>query len=367
MARSAKLKLWLPFGLVLLAHAVGLEWFARQRDRLTLLPAMAPPMYTRTLKPSTPPPVVAAPSAAVAQPKPRPTAVAPRPKPKASEPVREPEVAAAPVAPPAASPVAPPAPALEPVPLPGPPVAAAEAPPAAVATAPQGAASAPAVAGPPPADPLASWPADTRLSYRLGGQFRGGALYGDARVQWQRDGDTYQVRLDVDIKYFTTFTMTSQGEVTPQGLLPRAYEEYRPGKRRAAQFGDQVLALESGKSAPRPPGLQDTASQFVELAHRFATGRAALVVGRTVAFPLARPGAVDLWTYDIVASEMLATPGLGTVEAFHLKPRRISNPRGNITAEMWFAPSLQYLPVRIKVAMGENDYLDLLVERIEQR
>ena len=33
---------------------------------------------------------------------------------------------------------------------------------------------------------------------------------------------------------------------------------------------------------------------------------------------------------------------------------------------MWFAPSLQFLPVKIKVRMGEVDYLDLLVEKIEQ-
>ena len=54
------------------------------------------------------------------------------------------------------------------------------------------------------------------------------------------------------------------------------------------------------------------------------------------------------------------------VEAFHLKPRPIANPRGNITVEMWFAPSLQYLPVRIRVNMGEETYLDLMVDKIEQ-
>ena len=82
---------------------------------------------------------------------------------------------------------------------------------------------------------------------------------------------------------------------------------------------------------------------------------------------LARPGAMDQWIYDVVAREMLRTPKLGEVEAFHLKPRPIANPRGNISAEMWFAPTLQYLPVRIKVIMGTEAYLDLLVDHIEQR
>jgi len=58
---------------------------------------------------------------------------------------------------------------------------------------------------------------------------------------------------------------------------------------------------------------------------------------------------------------------LGAVNAFHLKPRPVANPRGNISAEMWFAPSLQYLPVRIKMIVSADTWLDLLVDKIEQR
>jgi hypothetical protein len=81
----------------------------------------------------------------------------------------------------------------------------------------------------------------------------------------------------------------------------------------------------------------------------------------------ARPGGVDQWTYDVVQREMLELPRLGRIEAFHLKPRPLANARGNIYAEIWFAPSLQYLPVKIKVLMGSEAYLDLLVDHIEQR
>jgi hypothetical protein len=82
---------------------------------------------------------------------------------------------------------------------------------------------------------------------------------------------------------------------------------------------------------------------------------------------LARPGGVDEWVYEVVGSEMLRTPSLGEVQAFHLKPRSIPTTRGNITAEMWFAPSLQYLPVKIRVLMGNEAYVDLMVDQIEQK
>jgi hypothetical protein len=225
----------------------------------------------------------------------------------------------------------------------------------------------PQTQAPQEASALDSWPTDTRLTYRLGGRYREGELYGDARVQWQREGGSYQVRLDIEIRPWVSMVMTSQGEVTQGGLAPRAYEESRRGKRRAAAFGDDAITLEGGRSAPRPDGVQDTASQFVELSHRFATGREVLEVGRTVDVWLARPGGVERWTYDVAARETLQTPHLGEIEAYHLKPRPLANPRGNVTAEMWFAPTLQYLPVRIRVSMGDTAHADLLVERIEQR
>ena len=364
MVRTTRLKLAALAGAVGVLHVVALEWIGREMDAISGLEAMAPVMFTRTLAPAAPPVVAAAPAPARA-PRPSPRA-APHPKPPASsaeelrrqqledeqaqeearrrvEKVRreaELERQAAEAQAQAQTQAA---------------EAAAQA-----ASAPAGAAS--QASG----EALDRWPADTRLTYQLSGDFRG-PLYGDAHVQWQREGAKYQVRLDVRIQLFGTQVITSQGEVTPEGLVPRAYEELRPGKRRFAQLGTEVIVLESGRTLPRPPGVQDTASQFVEFSQRFATGKEVLQVGRSVSVWLARPGGLDQWTYDIVDRVMLRTPQLGEVEAFHLKPRSIPNPRGNITAEMWIAPSLQYLPVRIRVVMGNEAWLDLMVDRIEQK
>ena len=340
---------------VALAHLLTLQWLARQLDQAPLLKPLGTPMFTRLLQPTaavvrTAPSPNASPRA-----KPRPRRVVTAVRTAKPVPAAASQAASAPVA--TASEPAPPAPAQEETA-----VAAAKTEPAASApAAPASAASAAAiVVG---AD---TWPADTRLNYRLGGQFRSGELHGSARVQWQRQGERYESRVEIDVTLLASLVLTSQGEVTPQGLFPRAYEELRRSGPRGARMGDDSIVLNDGRSVPRPLGVQDTASQFVELSHRFSTGQAVLEVGRSVSFWLARPGGVDLWTYDIVGREMLQTGELGVVEAFHLKPRPIVNPRGNVTAEMWFAPSLQYLPVRIRVSMGEG-FVDLVVNRIEQR
>jgi hypothetical protein len=367
MARRARLscagtsaRLLAILAAVLLLHAFLLHWLAGQLEHPSALRPLPTPMFTRLLTPQPPAASPAQPAPAAARRQPRRPAVTSL----ASN--------ASPPAPPASAAQAP-----APPPVPQETEVAASTPASTATTAttaggiPEsvsawGSGSPSAEANQPPPPALDKWPADTRVNYRLGGNFRG-ELHGTARVQWQRQDSQYQTRIDIDLTLLASLALTSQGEVTPQGLLPRVYEELRRSGPRTARLGDATITLNDGRTVPRPPGVQDTASQFVELSHRFASGRDVLEVGRSVSFWMARPGAVDFWTYDIVGREILRTPQLGEVETFRLKPRPIANPRGNITVEMWFAPSLQYLPVRIRVNMGESTYVDLMVLTIEQR
>jgi hypothetical protein len=244
------------------------------------------------------------------------------------------------------------------------------------------------------------WPSDTRLTYELGGYFRG-ELHGNAQVQWTRlkppqltspegsltsvatPGDRYQVRIDMSIGPIDV-QFVSQGRIRATGLQPDAYEEQLPnGGRRKVKLERRELVLNNGTRVPRPDmgtstgieqgaesdigTVQDTASQFVELGQRFSTGRARLATGESVRVWLARPGGLDEWTYDVGPAETLYLPVIGAVQAYGLTPRPLANPRGTITAQMWFAPSLQNLPVRIKININSETYVDLMVKKIEQR
>jgi hypothetical protein len=267
----------------------------------------------------------------------------------------------------------------------------------AVAPSAQTASATPTTAAKPTADPGAGagndssaalalqgqWPADTRLSYQLGGYYRGD-LHGDAQVQWTRPpapdaqpNDRYQVRIDISLG-LAKAQMTSQGRVRATGLQPQVYEEQLPTRGpRSVKLDARDVLLTDGRRIPRPAQdqsvvqdlslVQDTASQFVELGYRFSTGRAVLKQGETITVWLARPGGLDEWTYDIGPAETIYLPIMGAVQAHHLKPRPLVTARGSITAEMWIAPSLQHLPVRIKITLNKEAHLDLLVQKIEQR
>ncbi len=234
------------------------------------------------------------------------------------------------------------------------------------------------------------WPSDTRLTYELGGYFRG-ELHGNAQVQWTRltppqaslttvatPGERYQVRIDMNIGPIDV-EFVSQGRISATGLQPEVYEELLPRGRFKLKVGPRDIVLNDGRRVPRPDVLtdtsmalgsgpvQDTASQFVELGQRFSTGRARLAPGETLRVWLARPGGVDEWTYDVGQLETLYLPTLGAVQAYGLTPRPLANPRGTITAQMWFAPSLQNLPVRIKINLNSETHVNLMVKKIEQR
>lgn len=389
LTRRALAGLALCLGLAVSGHVAVLAWWDSQQVALTSpLRGLPDPLFTRLIAP-------AEPVVAVAAPAPAPAPVTPAAPGVLRAALAEPALAAPPPTPPvsAAAPVQPAsAPASTPASPPSPPPAAvaetpaAEVPPArppsaaavvvspteaatpapSVGSAASAQASAPASA-PVVANSADTWPPDARLTYRLEGQWRGGPLSGTARVQWQRQGTRYQAQVEIEIPPFVQRTLTSQGDVTPQGLVPRVYEERSRNRRRALQMGETDITLADGRNVPRPAGLQDTASQFVELGHRFATGVHALAVGEVITLPLARPGNVDTWTYDVIAQDRVTIPRLGEVVAWRLRPRPIATRRDNLSAEIWFAPSLQHLPVRIRIALGEEAELDLQVETLEQR
>jgi hypothetical protein len=112
--------------------------------------------------------------------------------------------------------------------------------------------------------------------------------------------------------------------------------------------------------------MQDAASQFVQLTWLFTTQPQLLTVGQHIELPLALTTKVDRWVYDVIDKVTLDTPA-GPVETFHLRPTRERPSRRNLVADVWFAPSLQYLPVRLLIRQDEQTYVDLTIERLPEQ
>jgi Protein of unknown function (DUF3108) len=307
------------------------------------------------------------------------TAVAP------SQPPAAPEAVAEPALPPSAqpSPVAATSPASALNANPVEPAAASPANPTVSATAPSpagddgatGSLVPPTVAGvaPPALAAAFEWPPSTRLSYALTGHYRG-PVEGQARVEWLTNGGRYQVHLDASVgpsfAPLVTRRLSSEGVLTAAGLAPRRYEEVTTAPLRAPRrvdmvFTEERVRLANGSEVPRPLGLQDSASQFVQMTWLFTTQPQLLEPGRSIVMPLALPGRVEPWTYAVRAGEPLFTPA-GAVPTVHVQPQRGARP-GDLTVEFWVAPTLQNLPVRILIRQDAENYIDLKLDRLPQQ
>jgi len=77
--------------------------------------------------------------------------------------------------------------------------------------------------------------------------------------------------------------------------------------------------------------------------------------GSTLAFQAVGPRSADAWVFTVGASEKLTLPG-GEMQAVHLwrDPAGEYDPK----TEIWLAPTLGYLPVRIRLTQRNGDFVD---------
>lgn len=221
--------------------------------------------------------------------------------------------------------------------------------------------------------PPFEWPVSTRLHYDLTGYVRG-EVYGQASVEWIRQGQRYQVHLDVEIgpsfSPMATRRMSSDGDITPEGLRPRRYDqETRIGlsepMRAEVSFEDGQVRLANGQTQPGLPGVQDAVSQFIQLSWTFDAEPSRLRVGEVVEVPLALPRRLSVWVYDVVGEESIQTL-FGEVPAYHLKPRATAGATSDLIADVWIAPGYRHLPIRLRIQQDADNHIDLILDQPPQ-
>lgn len=221
------------------------------------------------------------------------------------------------------------------------------------------------------------WPTATRLRYKLTGNFRG-ELNGSSQVEWVRQGTHYQVNVDTRIGLgLIKRSVSSDGELTAEGLRPKRFDESTQGLfvkmfTGTVLLNDDEVLMPDGRREPRQPGVQDEASQFVHLTYNLIQRPELTQAGAWIELPLIlrRKGEFKQrpFIYDVLGLESIDTP-LGKLDAVHLRPRKPQANEGSqdVTVDFWFAPALEYLPVRIKISQNEQNYIDLTITEAPQR
>lgn len=201
------------------------------------------------------------------------------------------------------------------------------------------------------------YPAPVRLQYDLSGKASGFPYSANAELWWMTDGKTYEARTVISHFLLGTSTQTSTGKITAQGLEPvRFTNKYR---------NEVVVRFDRDKNkaifntdmpeAPLLPGAQDQASVFWQAASTVAAAPSRYPVGSTLTYQTIGPRTVEMWTFTVGATEKLDLPG-GEVSALRLW--REAAHENDAKGEVWLAPSMNYLPVRIRLTKGTDEMID---------
>jgi hypothetical protein len=243
-----------------------------------------------------------------------------------------------------------------------------------VATAPSAPSNAASMPESTATGPAFEWPLATRVTYKITGNFRG-EVHGSAVVEWIKRGERYQVHNDFLIgpsfAPIGSRRFTSDGVITPEGLVPERFESIdkllvKNNPPKLINFTESDVELPSGEKVPKMPGVQDPASHYIQLSYQFIQKPGLLKVGTSILVPLAWQKRQEMIAYDVLAEEVLDTP-LGKLNTFRLKPRRMNDLKMEALAEIWVAPSLQYLPIKFYAQQGPEIFLELVMDKPPQQ
>lgn len=221
-----------------------------------------------------------------------------------------------------------------------------------------------------PAPPLASStaltiPGSVRLKYVMTGRSRNMDYSAFAELSWLQDGQSYDARMVVSAFILGSRSMSSSGRITADGLAPTRFLD-KSRSERAAHFEEDKGKISFSANSPDAPwqrGAQDRLSVFLQLGSLLAGAPASYPTGSTVSLYTAGPRQVDTWTFTVEAEETLSLPA-GDVATLKLirKPQRDYDQ----TVEIWFAPSMDYLPVRSRITQQNGDFIDQKLRAVEK-
>lgn len=229
------------------------------------------------------------------------------------------------------------------------------------------AASAPAAAQPTVITAI-NLPGSANLAYKMTGTSKGLNYYANAELVWRNSGSDYEAGMRVSAFLLGSRSMSSVGRITPGGLAPTRFSDKSRSEVAAHFEADKGKVTFSANTpdAPLLDGAQDRVSVFFQLGGILAASagqQPPLGVGSSVTIYTVGPREADTWTFTVEAEEPLSLPA-GDMSTLKLtrKPRREFDQK----VEIWYAPSLAYLPVRNRITQANGDFVDQQLSSVSQ-
>jgi len=216
-----------------------------------------------------------------------------------------------------------------------------------------------APAAPEPAARLVAFaiPRSMRLHYQVTALVRRQPWSGAGELVWRHDGDSYEATLEISAPLLPTRTQHSTGRITADGLAPSRFSDKVRSEQAAHFERDKGKVSFSGNTpdAPLLPGAQDRLSVLLQLSAMIAGEPAKFPPATTISIQTASTRDAEPWLFTVEREEALQLPG-GTLSGLKL----IRNPRREYDQkiELWLAPGMDYVPVRLRLTQPNGDSVD---------
>jgi hypothetical protein len=208
-------------------------------------------------------------------------------------------------------------------------------------------------------------PDSARLKYKVQGRVKGFDYWASADLLWTQDGTNYEARLEVGAFLLGSRTQTSKGVLGSEGLMPTRFGD-KTRNELAAHFQRDKGVISFSANTPEVPlfkGAQDRLSVVLQLSSLLAADPERFPLGTMLTFQTVSQREAEIWQFGVEKEELLPLP-YGDINAIklHRKPRR----EFDQNIELWFAPSLGYLPVRMRITNANGDQVDQVLNKVEK-
>ncbi|MDM0017382.1 DUF3108 domain-containing protein [Variovorax saccharolyticus] len=202
-------------------------------------------------------------------------------------------------------------------------------------------------------------PGSVRLGFAATAQQGAQPLQGVfGELVWLQDGSQYDLKLAWTFLFKTLRSQHSTGRIGPTGIEPLRFSDTR--RTEVASHFDrdkgQVVFSSNVPSVMLLAGAQDRLSVVLQLGALLAGDPAHYPTGAVIAVQTVGPRDAEIWTFNVEGEEELAVP------AGQFQARKLTrNPRKPFDdkIELWLAPALGWLPVRIRQTQTNGDFIDL--------
>ena len=207
-----------------------------------------------------------------------------------------------------------------------------------------------------------AWAPPTVLEYDGKGLEQGFLSYsGTGTLQWSHDSAQYQARLEITAFGLRLRTWNSSGKLGNQGLQPEHFEDTtRSGQWNTRFLRDKgVISFSSGSpDQPLQADAQDKLSALLQLGAIVSADPQHYSNGESIHFQAADAHQAERWEFHGSAPETLQLAAGESLVAS--KFTKEPTPEFNQKIEVWLAPVMAYLPVRMRITESSGSFVDLL-------